>query len=363
MYFASGIQTVKRPASAYRYSPASTKTRRAGALSGRDRHSYWKEAVTRYLSTALRVALVGALLAVMVAAAIQLFAGRREPQSEPKPPPMTRAPYPPAMGEFPGSRPSSLPVAAAPSLTVYEEMARDFESSRDLRDFVERARKRPNAGGTSYALAAIGYCNSWEGIRDERERLRQEATGSTVPKVEERLLAVSIATGRCDGFKPDEISLEAMYSVYASPAAKHDPIISIQGRLKSARTEQERTEVAREILQMRDPLLLASAGRMFSQGTAESLPHVDGRRWGGVSQVAYLNAWLLVPCSFGAACDHADIEVAMACARYGHCYPDRRELIRARLSPQDHADALRLHARLVEIVTTADADALRPPRS
>jgi hypothetical protein len=311
----------------------------------------------------LRVALGGALLAVMVAAAIQLFAGRREPQSEPKPPPMTRAAYPPAMGEFPEPRPPSLSAAAAPGLTVYGEMARDFESSRDLRDFVERARRRPEAGGISYALAAISYCNSWEGMRDERERLEQEATGSTVPKVQERWLAVSIATGRCDRFKPDEISFEAMHSMYASPAAKHDPIIGIQGRLKSARTEQERTEVAREILQMRDPLLLASAARMFSQGNAESLPHVDGRRWGGVSQVAYLNAWLLVPCSFGAPCDHADIEVAMACAQYGHCHPDRRELIRARLSPQDYADALRLHARLVEIVTTADADALRPPRS
>ena len=354
---------MKSPPSTYRYSPGSTKTRRAGALSGRDRRSYWKETVARYLNTALRVALGAALLAVMVAAAIQLFAGRREPQREPKPPPMTRAAYPPAIGEFPEPRPPSLSAAGASSVTVYGEMARDFESSRELRDFVERARKRPEAGGISYALAAIGYCNSWEGMRDERERLQREAAGSTVLKVHERLLAVSIATGRCAAFKPDEVSLEAMYSMYASPAAKLDPIIGIQARLKSARTEQERTEVARQLLQMRDPLLLASASRMFSQGNAESLPHVDGRRWGGVSQVAYLNAWLLVPCSFGASCDHADIEVAMACAQYGQCYPDRRELIRARLSPQDHADALRLHARLVEIVTTADAAALRPPRS
>jgi hypothetical protein len=78
MQFASGLQTVKRPPSTYRYSPESTRTRRAGAPSGSDRRSYWKETVPRYLNAALRVALGGALLAVMVAAAIQLFAGRRE---------------------------------------------------------------------------------------------------------------------------------------------------------------------------------------------------------------------------------------------------------------------------------------------
>src|SRR5512134_769501 len=117
MHFASGLQTVKRPPTTYRYNPASTRTRRAGALSGRDRRNYWKQTVSRFLSTALRVALGGALVAVMLAAAIQLFAGRRELQSEPKPPPMTRASYPPAMGEFPGSQPSSLSAAAASSWT------------------------------------------------------------------------------------------------------------------------------------------------------------------------------------------------------------------------------------------------------
>jgi hypothetical protein len=86
MHFAIGLRTVKRPPSAYRYSPASSRTRRAAALSGRDRRSYWKDTVSRYLNIALRVALGGGLLAVMVAAAVQLFASRREPQREAKPP-------------------------------------------------------------------------------------------------------------------------------------------------------------------------------------------------------------------------------------------------------------------------------------
>jgi hypothetical protein len=38
-------------------------------------------------------------------------------------------------------------------------------------------------------------------------------------------------------------------------------------------------------------------------------------------------------------------------------------MLRAKLSSQDYADALRLHARLVEIVANANAEALRPTRN
>jgi hypothetical protein len=38
-------------------------------------------------------------------------------------------------------------------------------------------------------------------------------------------------------------------------------------------------------------------------------------------------------------------------------------MLQAKLSAQDYSDVLRLQARLVEIVTTADAEALRPGRN
>lgn len=327
------------------------------------RHRHWEPAIRRFLQLALRGALGLAVAAILVTGAVQLFANRSGPAIEPGPEPMARAPYPPAMGEFPGAEQTlNMPTAqAVASLTVYGQMAQEAGRARNLRAFVERARKHPEAGGISYALAAIAYCNTWDGLRDERTRLEQEAALSSQPKVHERLLALALAAESCEGFAAGEISIEAMYALYGSPAAKHDPIVNMQGRLKSARSDEERLEVAREILGMRDPLLLASAGRMFNPGGADSSSYVDGRRWGGVSHAAYLNAWSLVPCSFGLNCDHADVEIAVGCVQYGHCYQDRRERVKARLSPQEYADALRLHARLVEIVLTADAEALRPP--
>jgi len=335
---------------------------RSRALESNVRHPNWELAVERYLKPALRVAVGLAIAAILVAGAFQLFAQRGGPPAQPRPEPLARGSYPPALGEFPVAQAPMLPTAqAVASLSVYGQMAQEAGRARSLRAFVEQARKHPEAGGVSYALAAIAYCNTWDGLRDERTRLEQEATFSSEPKVHERLLALALATERCEGLTAGEISLEAMYALYGSPAAKHDPIVNMQGRLKGARSDDERLETAREILGMRDPLLLASAGRMFNPGGADSASYVDGQKWGGVSHAAYLNAWSLVPCSFGLNCDHADVEIAVGCVQYGHCYPDRREKVRATLSPQDYADVLRLHTRLVEIVLTADAEALRPP--
>jgi hypothetical protein len=335
---------------------------RSRALENNVRRPHWEFAVERYLKPALRAALGLALAAVLIAGAVQLFAKRSEPAAKASTEPVARGTYPPAMGEFPGARAPELPTPqAVATLSVYGQMAREAGRARKLRAFVEQARKHPEAGGISYALAAIAYCNTWEGLQGENTRLEQEATGSSEPKVHERLLALALAAERCEGFAPGEISLEAMYALYGSPAAKHDPIINMQGRLKGARSSDERVEVAREVLGMRDPLLLASAGRMLDAGP-NSGSYVDGRKWGGVSHAAYLSAWSLVPCNFGHNCDHSDVEIAVGCVQYGLCYPDRSEKVRARLTPQDYADAIRLHARLVEIVLTADAEALRPPQ-
>ena len=335
-------------------------------MSGRNRSGYRDYSgvtVSRYLNIAWRVALGIVVLAVLIAAAMQLFAVKRVPAIDPRPEPLARATYPPAMGEFPAPQPPALPAAPTPEWTLYGQMAREADHARNLREFVERATSLPEAGGISYAITALAYCNTWHELRDEHLRLEQEAASSSLPSVHERLLTISVAAARCDGFTADQISREAMYSLSKSAPAFHDPIITMRSRLQNAKTDDDRLAVAREILQMRDPLLLATAGRMFAQSVADDPPHVDGRRWGGVSPVAYVHAWSLVPCSFGSSCDQSDTEISVACAKVGQCYQDRWEMLRAKLSSQDYADALRLHARLVEIVASAKAEALRPPRN
>jgi len=334
-------------------------------MSGRGRSDYHRHGapVRRYMNIALRVALGVAASAVLIAATVQLLAINRVPTIDRRPEPMVRASYPPAMGEFPTAQPPALSAEPPPELTVYGQMAQEAASARNLREFVEHATKLPEAGGISYAINALAYCNTWHELRDDYLRLEQEAASSSLPAVHERFLTISVAAARCEGFTADQLSRDAMNSLFKSAAAFHDPIITTLSRLQNARTEDDRLAIAREILQMRDPLLLTRAGRLFSQSTASDPPHVDGRRWGGVTPVAYAHAWSLVPCSFGSSCDQFDAEIAVGCVKFGQCYQDRREMLRAKLSSQDYADALRLHARLVEIVANANAEALRPTRN
>ena len=331
--------------------------------SGRRRSVYRPRgaSVGHYLNIALRVAVVIAVSAVLVAAAMQLLAVNRVPAIEQRPEPTAIALYPPAMGEFPASQPPTLPEPTY-ELTVYGQMAKEAQHARNLAQFVEYAKKLPEAGGISYAIAALAYCNTWQELRDQHVRLEQEPPDSNLPNLHERLLTVSVASARCDGFTADQISREAMDSLSKGASAFHDPIITARVRLQNARTDDDRLAAAREILEMRDPLLLTTAGQLLSQNASDA-PYVDGRRWGGATPIAYKNAWMLVACSFGSSCDQSDTEIAVACVKFGLCYQDRREMLRAKLSAQDYSDVLRLYARLVEIVTSADAEALRPGKS
>lgn len=320
----------------------------------------WSGVLVPYLRSALRVSLGLAAAAVLIVGAVQLYANWREPQREPVPEPTAEAAYPPAMGEAPIVAP--VRPGESSSFTVFGYMAQQADRSSDLREFVERAKQLPEAGGVSYAVAAMTYCNQWQAFREERSKLQDEAAGSfrPSPKFPERLRAISYALDRCEGLSAAETSMEAMFSLYESKPAKYDRILVARGKLQAAKTIEERQLVVREILVMRDPLLLSTTGRYLGQGSAGGAPQVDGRAWGGVSEAAYGNAWSLVPCSFGSVCDDTDPEVALTCAQHGQCFPGRKEMLKARMAPQDFDDMQRLLARLLEIVAAADAEALRP---
>jgi hypothetical protein len=320
----------------------------------------WSAAIARRLRTAARVTLVFAAGAVLVGGIVQLSAHWRQPAQLPVAEPAA-ASYPPALGEVPVSPPVRPGDPA--SFTVFGLMAQEAARAPRVRDFVERAKRNPDSGGVSYAAAALTYCDQWHGLREERAKLLNAAAdASAAPVSFERLPTITRATERCDGLTPAETSVKALFELYESRAAKRDRILLIQGRLQAA-VGDERMIVVREILQMRDPLLLSGIGRFLGQGAAGGAPQVDGRSWGGVSEAAYVNAWSLVPCSFGAVCDDTDPEVELTCAQQGLCFADRKEMLKSRMAPRDFDDMQRLHGRLVEIVATADADALRPKQN
>jgi hypothetical protein len=247
--------------------------------------------------------------------------------------------------------------------TVFGLMAQEAERAANLREFIARAQQRPEVGGVSYAAAALTYCDQWQALREELTRLQQEvasAYSGVGPKTPERMQAIAWALGRCDGLSPAQTSLQSMFTVYDSRAAKLDRILAARSRLQQAKHIEERQIAVRDILLMRDPLLLASIGPYLGQGLAGTVPQVDGINWGGVSELAYASAWSLVPCSFGLACDDTDAEVALTCVQHSQCFSSRKEMLKARLLPRDYADMLRLHERLIDIVARADSEALRP---
>jgi hypothetical protein len=269
----------------------------------------------------------------------------------------------PSLEQTPNLRAS----ASGTRLSASGRLAAEAEKSRNLREFVNQARLRVEEGGMAYAHAALAYCSAWLGLSKERDKLEVEISQSNEPTVQDRYDRLAFALDRCSAFLADELSTDALVALYVNETSK-DPVIEARRNLQQIgwRNADERASAIRKILLLKDPQLLAGGAGLALQATATPegwAAYVDGKEFGGTTREAYVAAWALVPCAFGAACDRNEPEVAMMCVVKGECYESKRDLIAARFGADSNqfAEVLRLSSRLIEIVRQADAQALMPP--
>lgn len=264
--------------------------------------------------------------------------------------------------------PSLRASASGTRLSASGRLAAEAEKSRNLREFVNQARLRVEEGGMAYAHSALAYCSAWLGLSKERDELEAKISQSNEPTVQDRYDRLAFALDRCSAFLADELSTDALIGLYMDATSKKDPVIEARRNLQQIgwRNADERASSIRKILLLKDPQLLAGGAGLALQATATPegwVAYVDGKEFGGTTREAYVAAWALVPCAFGAACDRNEPEVAMMCVVKGDCYASKRDLIAARFGADSNqfAEVLRLSSRLIEIVRQADAQALMPP--
>jgi hypothetical protein len=274
-----------------------------------------------------------------------------------------------------GAKPYEADVtrAAVPSktgtvLSKSGELASQMFHGGDLRVFAEMAKRYPESGGFAYAVGVASYCS---GLSTQATQLRRSLEGaiaaSNTADSLRRLRELGELERACASYSADELALRSVLALRQEGLKRGDPILLYQERWagRGALTTEEMRVKIEEGLRLRDPQLFVqwNAFGFRNEENGKTVGFLDGERFGGVSERAYLTAWTLLPCLFGEDCGPASHEVKMVCAQSGRCADSRFELEKLALSgsPGEYEAMVRVLERLRNVVLSADAKALLPP--
>lgn len=228
-------------------------------------------------------------------------------------------------------------LQAQSALSPSGRLAQEATRSKNLREFVERAKQRPTEGGIAYAVAAMHYCQYFMQMSANYSSLAAEVgrsqDGGTAAR---RLAALNQLTAQCRDFTVAELG-QAM-SLRAS-GKWSDPILQLQGRWfeYSRLTDDQRVELVSATLAAKDPYLLHWLGPRIGQQqhNGETIVYFNNQRFGGLETAAdWWAAWSLVPCQFGEDCS-ASSDLTQLCVFDATCYPDRQALVRSKFAGRE----------------------------
>lgn len=243
---------------------------------------------------------------------------------------------------------------------------REFESSLDLRPYVERMKQKPKEGGVYYALLAMQECagGGWlSGSPKERQELQQHFSKTGDHRIAQAQLAAETRLrSRCSGFTANEVSSEAYLELLRHGEVLGDPLVTAKMNLMRAKESKDVAKIGsaiQKVFELQDPQVLGDVGASISLVKATKGGGVaylfDGQRYEGKASLVYGLAWSLVPCAFGAPCDgpSGNSGAAMMCIGQGDCFSNRFDAVRRGVLRGDEAafsEVMTLYTRLVEAI-------------
>lgn len=284
----------------------------------------------------------------------------------------------PAIGpdvKEPAAKGNSSPqqaVTQQPQQAVHSvgNFAEGLAGAADLRQFALNAIRKPEFGGVSYAGYAIHLCRVYytlhaaSGLKDRNGIPYDPKEDSSL--YAKRVSYMQAAERRCASFSPDELSSDKDVNLAEREKQERDKHAVIKERyeiaLKSG-DESSRLRVAAEVLELRDPLLLASMGHRMMLGrengrmgySLDGVFYPVNSEEGGSLQIALD----LLPCRFGLPCDTTDVNVVQACITHSQCFANKEDFLTSELSEENRQRVSGFLRRLTEVVNSSDANAFR----
>ena len=305
----------------------------------------------------LRAVLIAVFAALVVVGA---WLALRPPQLEPIPAMTEAAPrpvpraapvaaspsVPAAPSGAPGKLRTAIPVVAlpAPAPTLFNEYLR-AKAYRALYDRLATSAEGQTPEGRLVLYEVLRQCATiTEGRRPgfkPNPPKREEFVNSIPandPQREQRIAAFDqYATDHCAGFEGVTMRQADLMKLLNDAASAGDPrarALALEqelwqqrrgGRDGGVTLTDEQVAALRQIAGTRDPEAIRVAGRVLGNSWQDYQLRIGPDQL-PVEQRAFVNAWLVLSCEFGAPCGSDTPRMLQACAMQGHCnaqsYPE-----------------------------------------
>ena len=304
----------------------------------------------------LRASLIAVFAALLVVGAwlalrpphLEPIPAEVEAASRPVAPPAAAANSPTTVA---GSSPSSklrtgIPVVAMPppAPTLFNEYLR-AKSYRALYDRLATSAEGQTAEGRLVLYEILRQCATITegrrpGFKPNPPKRDEFVNGipATDPQREQRIAAFDqYATDTCAGFEGVTMRQADLMKMLNDAAAAGDPrarALAIEQELWQARRggrdggvtlSDEQIASLRQIAGTRDPEAIRVAGRVLGNSWQDYQVRIGPDQM-PIEQRAFVNAWLVLSCEFGAPCGTDTPRMLQACAMQGHCnaqsYPE-----------------------------------------
>ncbi|MEO7742189.1 MAG: hypothetical protein ABIR98_04570 [Usitatibacter sp.] len=252
----------------------------------------------------------------------------------------------PAASSQAGRLRASIPVVAmpTPAPTLFNEYLR-AKSYKALYDRLASSPEGQTAEGRLVLYEILRQCATITegrrpGFKPNPPKRDEFINGisATDPQREQRIAAFDqYATDYCAGFEGVALRQADLMKLLGDAAAAGDPrarALALEQELWQARRggrdggvtlTDEQIASLRQIAGTRDPEAIRVAGRVLGNSWQDYQVRIGPDQL-PIEQRAFVNAWLVLSCEFGAPCGTDTPRMLQACAMQGHCnaqsYPE-----------------------------------------
>ncbi|NDI85613.1 hypothetical protein [Undibacterium crateris] len=253
-----------------------------------------------------------------------------------------------------------------------------LSESKNMRAFVEYAKKFPEKGGYGYGLRALYDCAYARGLLTKKQSNLQYDPRKNSESYAARQTSFEAVRYRCQDFSDSELASAAIEAHKAEGVQKGDFILQAE-KLRSTISTNKPVESAKvkekildQIFLTKDPLLVAEYGfKVANDGKAQGSSFVlDGKSYPTFSVDGWMirTAWKLAACELQADCSANNMEVVSSCLGYARCFPDLPSYLKFELAGYGDSDGSKyvqaqlLSRQILDAINRGDLQFFRPKK-
>jgi hypothetical protein len=256
------------------------------------------------------------------------------------------------------------------------ELTKEYLTSKDLKAFIELAKRKPDQGGGYYASHALSKCYNITLLLEGRISYTPKDGGFSQENYGKRQTAFEKVRNLCQNVNSTDLSKKSINEILKLSQNSNDISNQLSNELDKSKsiTDPKQHYNAQalfheKLMHSQDPIMLARYGTKLNTTSSQSSADfwLDGQSYSYTSfDGAKLHkAWDLVPCAFGLDCGLTHPQVAAMCFNHNLCTDSLFHLYHAQYklsgdNGQNFERMMYFYRRLVEVIRSKDMSPFRP---